>query len=338
MIVPVAWYVGIVFWLPQNRREQAQYLLGMLCYVGFGPFLNIFVLCYALKNMDNFGWGKTRQVITETEGSATVGTVSTMLEQKSDFTVMIPPSERNTTTLDDAQNEKVLVTLDTLNPFERGQECDEKLGLAGSHQNPFNMVPEQDPRMQFRRRISSTVGPMEMTRSLRSHNSSGDSSPRGSHSPSIVEEEEDEDALKGDSEDMQPCVARLVRISNPFDTATLEEVSAMNRRRQSSAQTLLPEGTIFRRESSMCPLEGAIKQRVLDIGVQLNLDVRKAAEDEPAANSPHNFRRRMSSAQTLVGFGQNMRKGSYARQLSDNKEAQQNSGAGSIDEEASIGM
>jgi len=36
-------------------------------YIILGPFLNISVLAYALWNMDNFGWGKTRQVAKETD-------------------------------------------------------------------------------------------------------------------------------------------------------------------------------------------------------------------------------------------------------------------------------
>lgn len=67
MIAPVLYYICIVFWLPRTMLERAQYLAGISIYVTLGPFLNILVLVYALWNMDNFGWGKTRQIVESKE-------------------------------------------------------------------------------------------------------------------------------------------------------------------------------------------------------------------------------------------------------------------------------
>lgn len=36
-----------------------------MIYLFFGPFCRIIVFVYSMKNVDQFGWGKTRQVIAE---------------------------------------------------------------------------------------------------------------------------------------------------------------------------------------------------------------------------------------------------------------------------------
>lgn len=72
MLVPVLYYILIVVWQPRNMRERLQYFLGLLMYIFLGPFLNITVLLFALRGIDNFGWGKTRKVVEtvdNTEGS-----------------------------------------------------------------------------------------------------------------------------------------------------------------------------------------------------------------------------------------------------------------------------
>lgn len=67
MILPLVWYILIVVWQPRGFKERIQYLLGLCIYVSFGPFLNLFVLTYALWSIDNFAWGKTRQVVEDKE-------------------------------------------------------------------------------------------------------------------------------------------------------------------------------------------------------------------------------------------------------------------------------
>ncbi|RBR03104.1 hypothetical protein FVER53590_10332 [Fusarium verticillioides] len=66
MIVPLIYYVIMAVWLPQSKLERFQYLFGLFIFVVLGPFLNIAVMVFAVFNMDSFGWGKTRKVITET--------------------------------------------------------------------------------------------------------------------------------------------------------------------------------------------------------------------------------------------------------------------------------
>jgi chitin synthase len=63
MILPLLWYILIVVWQPRGFKGRVQYLLGLCIYVCLGPFLNLFVLTYALWSIDNFAWGKTRQVV-----------------------------------------------------------------------------------------------------------------------------------------------------------------------------------------------------------------------------------------------------------------------------------
>jgi chitin synthase len=65
MIIPLLYYVIMATWLPRNLVERAQFILGLAVFVFLGPFLNIAVMLYAVVNMDNFGWGKTRKVITD---------------------------------------------------------------------------------------------------------------------------------------------------------------------------------------------------------------------------------------------------------------------------------
>ncbi|RFN53729.1 chitin synthase [Fusarium flagelliforme] len=65
MIIPLIYYVIMAVWLPQSMLERFQYLLGLFIFVVLGPFLNIAVMVFAVFNMDSFGWGKTRKVVTE---------------------------------------------------------------------------------------------------------------------------------------------------------------------------------------------------------------------------------------------------------------------------------
>ncbi|KAF4982656.1 hypothetical protein FZEAL_1763 [Fusarium zealandicum] len=66
MIIPLLYYISLATWLPTTMVERAQFLFGLLIFVVCGPFLNICVMLFAVFNLDQFGWGKTRQVITET--------------------------------------------------------------------------------------------------------------------------------------------------------------------------------------------------------------------------------------------------------------------------------
>lgn len=65
MIIPLIYYIIIAFWLPETLRESMQYLCGLSIFVICGPFLNIFVMLFAVRNMDSFGWGKTRLVVAD---------------------------------------------------------------------------------------------------------------------------------------------------------------------------------------------------------------------------------------------------------------------------------
>jgi chitin synthase len=76
MFVPLTYYVIVAIWLPRSTLERCQYLLGLLMFTTCGPFINISVSLYAIAFMDNFGWGKTRKVVSEdnekAEGAAEV--------------------------------------------------------------------------------------------------------------------------------------------------------------------------------------------------------------------------------------------------------------------------
>lgn len=68
MFVPITYYLIMSIWLPRNRLERCQFLVGLAIFVTCGPFINVSVSLYAIFNMDSFGWGKTRQVIAEDDG------------------------------------------------------------------------------------------------------------------------------------------------------------------------------------------------------------------------------------------------------------------------------
>ncbi|KAI1105630.1 glycosyltransferase family 2 protein [Jackrogersella minutella] len=67
MIIPLCFYFGMVFWLCRSWFERRQFLIGLCIFTTCGPFINICVTLYACVYMDNFGWGKTRKVLEETE-------------------------------------------------------------------------------------------------------------------------------------------------------------------------------------------------------------------------------------------------------------------------------
>ncbi|KAI2470546.1 glycosyltransferase family 2 protein [Annulohypoxylon bovei var. microspora] len=67
MIIPLCFYFSMLFWLCRTWDERRQFFLGLCIFTTCGPFINICVTMYACIYMDNFGWGKTRKVIEETE-------------------------------------------------------------------------------------------------------------------------------------------------------------------------------------------------------------------------------------------------------------------------------
>ena len=69
MLVPLGYYVIMTVWLPRGFKERVQYLAGLGLFVFCGPFLNITVMIFAVWNMDSFGWGKTRKIVTDDESS-----------------------------------------------------------------------------------------------------------------------------------------------------------------------------------------------------------------------------------------------------------------------------
>lgn len=70
MLVPIMYYIIIAVWHPRGVRERFQYLAGLSMYIFLGPFLNIIVLLFALRGIDNFAWGKTRKVVETVEVGA----------------------------------------------------------------------------------------------------------------------------------------------------------------------------------------------------------------------------------------------------------------------------
>jgi chitin synthase len=65
MVIPILYYIAMAIWLPRTMRERIQFLLGLFMFVIIGPFLNITIMIFAVLNMDSFGWGKTRLVVSD---------------------------------------------------------------------------------------------------------------------------------------------------------------------------------------------------------------------------------------------------------------------------------
>ncbi|KAK0609252.1 Chitin synthase D [Lasiodiplodia hormozganensis] len=93
MVTPLTYYLCITFWLPRTFRERVQYLAGCCLYVFCGPFINITVLFYAVWNMDSFGWGKTRKVIS-TDDSEEATPVPTTIPITTDIEAPPPTTLR----------------------------------------------------------------------------------------------------------------------------------------------------------------------------------------------------------------------------------------------------
>ncbi|CAK3806006.1 Hypothetical predicted protein [Lecanosticta acicola] len=81
MMIPITWYLVVPLWHIKKWKASIQYYCGLLLFIGSGPFLAIFVLTYALINMDRFGWGKTRKVIAEIEPGQADGTAGEKAQQ-----------------------------------------------------------------------------------------------------------------------------------------------------------------------------------------------------------------------------------------------------------------
>jgi chitin synthase len=76
MMIPIFYYIIMAIWLPQTFKARMQYLFGLSMFVTCGPFLNISVMTYAIFNMDNFGWGKTRAVVKDDDVPTAAGQTS----------------------------------------------------------------------------------------------------------------------------------------------------------------------------------------------------------------------------------------------------------------------
>ena len=57
----------MVFWLPANTLERAQFVVGYFMHILISPFMNIFITVYSLALSDDFKWGKTREVVEQDE-------------------------------------------------------------------------------------------------------------------------------------------------------------------------------------------------------------------------------------------------------------------------------
>ncbi|KAI5465419.1 family 2 glycosyltransferase [Mariannaea sp. PMI_226] len=57
----------IGFWLPRNNLERFQYFVGFFMHLLTSPFMNIIILLYSLMHSDDFKWGKTREVIRDSD-------------------------------------------------------------------------------------------------------------------------------------------------------------------------------------------------------------------------------------------------------------------------------
>ena len=65
MSVPIIYYMGMAYWLCQATREACQYLLGLILFLVFSPFVNLWVFLHSCLHMDQWECGRTPNPIPE---------------------------------------------------------------------------------------------------------------------------------------------------------------------------------------------------------------------------------------------------------------------------------
>jgi len=61
-MIPLSYGLGVAYWGCNTNRLRAQYLLGLLMVVILGQLITPVVISYAIWHMDDFSWGKTREI------------------------------------------------------------------------------------------------------------------------------------------------------------------------------------------------------------------------------------------------------------------------------------
>jgi len=61
-MIPLSYGLGVAYWGCNTNLLRAQYLLGFLMVVLFGQLITPVVISYAIWHMDDFSWGKTREI------------------------------------------------------------------------------------------------------------------------------------------------------------------------------------------------------------------------------------------------------------------------------------
>ncbi|KAG4414127.1 hypothetical protein IFR04_012733 [Cadophora malorum] len=61
-MIPLAYGIFVTYWGCETNRLRLQYLLGLVMLVLIGQIVTPIVICYAVWHMDDFSWGKTREI------------------------------------------------------------------------------------------------------------------------------------------------------------------------------------------------------------------------------------------------------------------------------------
>lgn len=61
-MIPLSYGLVVPLWACDNWRLRVQYWIGFVLIVLLGQFITPMVICYAIWHMDDFSWGKTREV------------------------------------------------------------------------------------------------------------------------------------------------------------------------------------------------------------------------------------------------------------------------------------
>lgn len=61
-IIPIMYAIVVAVWACHGWRYRVQYLLGLVMVIALSQFVTPMVILYAIYYMDNFSWGKTREV------------------------------------------------------------------------------------------------------------------------------------------------------------------------------------------------------------------------------------------------------------------------------------
>jgi hypothetical protein len=114
--------------------------MGCCIYVTCGPFINIIVLLYAVFNVDSFGWGKTRKVISVVDAETNDVAVPVTIDEEADIGLRQPRPKVS------KKDKVVILGSDTY--------AQQLLKAFGTHYKTIAYDPEEEVASRIRQQFS----------------------------------------------------------------------------------------------------------------------------------------------------------------------------------------